>query len=310
MKTSPNCLACYGEDTVLWATARDAEYLTVKDLFQYYRCAQCDALSIDPVPRERLNEIYPNTYYSFVEPQHSFVLSVKNWLDERLFKKILNKLPGNSLSVLDVGGGAGWQLNNLRNIDSRIKKTYLVDLDQDAEKLARANGHEYFCGGIEQYKTEIKFDLIVMLNLIEHVGDPLFVLKKIRSMLHSKGIAIIKTPNYDALDARIFRHTNWAGYHCPRHWVLFTKKSFAMLVEQAGLCVEEFSYTQGASFWAASILFWMERRRWISITKERPVGSHPLFGIFSMIFAAFDFIRRPFVKTSQMFFILGVKTKD
>lgn len=310
MKTSPHCLACYGTDIHPWTTAMDAEYLTVKDLFKYYQCLHCNALSIDPVPHERLNEIYPSTYYSFVEPQHSFVLSVKTWLDKRLFKKVLKKIPGKTLRVLDVGGGAGWQLNSLRDIDSRITKTYLVDLDKNAEKLAQENGHEYFCGGIEHYTTDVKFDLILMLNLIEHVSDPLFVLKKIKSLLATNGITLIKTPNYAALDAKIFRHSNWAGYHCPRHWVLFTKESFTKLVEQAGLCVKEFSYTQGAPFWAASILFWMEKRGWISITKERPVGFHPLFGLLSMIFATFDFIRRPFAKTSQMFFMLGVKAND
>lgn len=310
MKTSPHCLACHGTDLHPWATATDAEYLTVTDIFKYYRCMHCDALSIDPVPRERLNEIYPSTYYSFVEPQHSFVLSVKAWLDKLLFKKIINKIPGKALNVLDVGGGAGWQLNSLRNIDSRITKTYLVDLDKDAEKLAHSNGHEYFCGGIEQYETAVKFDLILMLNLIEHVSDPLFVLKKIKSLLNSSGMAIIKTPNYASLDAKIFRRRNWAGYHCPRHWVLFTKECFTNLVEQAGLCVKEFTYTQGAPFWSASVLFWMEKRGLISITKEQPVGDHPLFGLLSMVFAAFDFIRRPFSKTSQMFFILSVKAND
>lgn len=304
MKNSPKCLACGATEVMAWASAKDAEYLTVNDTFQFYRCECCHVLFIDPVPFECLNVIYPSNYYSFVSPKRSFVLSVKNWLDQRIFKKLFAQLPGKSLNVLDIGGGAGWQLNILRTIEPRIAKTYLVDLDPHAEKLARQNGHEYFCGGIEDYETNIKFDFVLLLNLIEHVRDPAKVLIKLRSMLATDGMAIIKTPNYDALDARLFRHHNWAGYHCPRHWVLFTKESFENLALRAGLYVKHFSYTQGAPFWSASLLFWLSKKGLVKITSERPVFYHPLFGILSAGFALVDFIRRPFSKTSQMFFML------
>ncbi len=304
MKNSPKCLACDGTHVKPWASAKDAEYFAVNDTFQFYRCESCHVLFIDPVPSERLNVIYPSNYYSFITPKPSMVFAIKNWLDGRIFKKLFAQLPGESLNVLDIGGGAGWQLNILRTIEPRITKTYLVDLDPHAEKIARQNGHEYFCGGIEDYETNIKFDFVLLLNLIEHVKDPAKVLVKLRSMLSDNGIAMVKTPNYDALDARLFRHKNWAGYHCPRHWVLFTKESFENLASRAGLHVKHFSYTQGAPFWAASFLFWLSKSGIVKISRERPVFYHPLFGALSAGFALVDFIRSPFAKTSQMFFML------
>ena len=309
MKSLPKCLACGETNAAAWALATDAEYFTVNDTFQFYRCASCQVLFIDPVPADLLNTIYPSNYYSLVAPTSSIIFAIKNWLDQRIFKKIFSQLPGKSLNVLDIGGGAGWQLNMLRAIEPRITKTYLVDLDPQAEVLARQNGHEYFCGGIEDYETNIKFDFVLLLNLIEHVKDPAKVLIKLRSMLAPGGIAIVKTPNYDALDARLFRHKNWAGYHCPRHWVLFTKESFEKLVARTGLQVKHFSYTQGAPFWAASFLFWLSKAGLVNISKERPVVYHPLFGVLSAGFALIDFIRRPFAKTSQMFFMLGVESQ-
>src|SRR6185503_4372839 len=103
---------------------------------------------------------------------------------------------------------------------------------------------------------------------------------------------------------RVFRNHSWAGLHCPRHWVLFTRESFAKLAGEVGLRVRSASYTQGAPFWAASVLAWLAARRLVKITAQRPVVYHPLFGVFAAMFAALDFMRRPFAKTSQMFFVV------
>lgn len=303
--SQPQCLACHSRDTALWASAKDAEYRTTDDAFRFFHCASCDVLFIDPVPSDRLSEIYPANYYSFAPSSRSLVASIKQKLDTSVFRKILARVPGDTLRVLDVGGGAGWQLNTVRATDPRIKHTQIVDLDPGAAALAKENGHAYFCGRIEDFETTEKFDFVLLLNLIEHVDDPGKVLRKVASMLAPHGTVLVKTPNYDALDARVFRHQNWAGYHCPRHWVLFTRESFAALAAASGLDIREFSYTQGAPFWAASFLFWLERRGMVKVTRERPVVYHPLFPLFSASFAALDFARRPFAKTSQMFFVLG-----
>jgi 2-polyprenyl-3-methyl-5-hydroxy-6-metoxy-1,4-benzoquinol methylase len=297
----PACLACGARDAALWAQAIDGEYRATADVFRYLRCAACGVLFIDPVPRERLAEIYPANYYSFADPKDSFVQRVKRKLDGRRFGRLLRGIPGGALSVLDVGGGAGWELGWLRALDPRIRFTQVVDLDPSAEKTARENGHEYFCGRIETFTTEKKFDLILLLNLIEHVDDPGAVLLKMRELLAPAGLLLVKTPNTDSLDARIFRHKNWAGYHCPRHWVLFDRKNLCALAEKSGLRVREFSYTQGAPFWAASVIYRLFPR---GVTRERPVVFHPLFGLMCAGFAAFDILRSPFSRPSQMFLTL------
>src|SRR5438094_509184 len=136
MNNSPKCLVCGATDITIWASAKDAEYMTTDETFQFYRCSNCHVLFIDPVPVERLNIIYPNNYYSYASPKRSIVTMVKNWLDRRIFKKLFDQLPGESLRVLDIGGGAGRQLDILRTIERRISSTYLVDLDSNAKKLA------------------------------------------------------------------------------------------------------------------------------------------------------------------------------
>ncbi|HEY9610892.1 class I SAM-dependent methyltransferase [Allocoleopsis sp.] len=299
-----HCLACGCEQTEFWAEGQDREYKTIDDTFTFYHCLECDALFIHPVPRERLLEIYPSNYYSFTPTKKSLVHQVKNWLDGKIYRKIFKNLTGNNLKVLDVGGGEGWELTLIKEIDERVTFTQVVDIDTGAAELARKNGHQYFCGRIEDFGTADKFDLILLLNLIEHVENPYEVLKKIYNLLSQQGVILVKTPNYESWDAKIFRHLNWGGYHCPRHWVLFTKNSFEQVAERAGLKIQQAIYTQGAPFWASSVLFWLERHSLVSITREKPVVYHPLFLPLSAIFAVIDFVRGLFSKTSQMFFIL------
>jgi len=284
--------------------AHDVEYRSTADSFTYYRCNACGVLFIDPVPEHPLSQIYPPNYYSYAPPEKSPVHAVKSWLDRRFFGSLLKRLPGEPLRVLDVGGGAGWELLTLRNTDRRVQSTQIVDLDPAAAEIARKNGHHYFCGRIEDYETSERFDLIILLNLIEHVRDPGHVLRKVCALLSPRGLVLVKTPNYVSYDAALFRHHSWGGYHCPRHWVIFTQESFVQMVEKCGLAVRSVSYTQGASFWSASLLAWLAARGLVRITKPRPVFDHPLFGPLAAAFAALDFLRRPFARTSQMFFVL------
>jgi 2-polyprenyl-3-methyl-5-hydroxy-6-metoxy-1,4-benzoquinol methylase len=303
--SAPPCLACGATDSSRWARAHDIEYRTTTDEFDYRECRACGVLFIDPVPESRLAEIYPSNYYSYQAPGSSPVNALKSLLDRRFFRSILQRFAKADLSVLDVGGGAGWELSALKRSDARVSRTQVVDLDPGARELALANGHQYFCGRIEQFESRERFDLILLLNLIEHVSDPRQVLTKVSQLLSADGVVLIKTPNWQALDARIFRNASWAGLHCPRHWVLFTLESFRALAESCGLTVHSASYTQGAPFWAASSLAWLGERGVVRISPERPVVYHPAFGLLAAVFAALDFVRRPFAKTSQMFFVLG-----
>jgi SAM-dependent methyltransferase len=257
---------------------------------------------LDPMPLEALDRIYPANYYAYSGGQQSLVHRVKDRLDGRLFRQMLHRLPGDQLRVLDVGGGDGWLLTVIRSLDQRVRLTQVVDMDPEAEQLARRQGHEYFCGLVEDFKTDTRFDLILMLNIIEHVADPQTVLSRLRTMLTPTGVILMKTPNTNSLDARVLRHRDWGGYHCPRHWVLFDRETVTRLAGDAGLEVRRLTYTQGAPFWTVAVLAWLARRRLVSITSERPMVKHRLFPLLSAAFAAFDLTRSAVgARTSQMF---------
>ena len=141
----------------------------------------------------------------------------------------------------------------------------------------------------------------LMLNLIEHVADPLEVLQMAQSLLAPGGIIVIKTPNTDSWDARLYKKSYWGGLHCPRHWVIFSEKSFRLLLQSTALKIKKITYTQGAPFWAFSIIAALHRRKIVRISTKKPIIFHWLFAPISAVFAVFDFIRRPFAKTSQLF---------
>ncbi len=143
--------------------------------------------------------------------------------------------------------------------------------------------------------------MILLLNLIEQVDDPVAVLTSMKKLLAPGGKILAKTPNHDSLDARLFRDSSWGGYHCPRHWVIFTPESFAAAIERAGLKVDKIAFTQGAPFWAVSALEWLGRKGLVRIDRARPMCRHPLFGPLLAAFAALDMARKPFARTSQMF---------
>jgi 2-polyprenyl-3-methyl-5-hydroxy-6-metoxy-1,4-benzoquinol methylase len=297
----PECPICSRREVAGWARAQDVEYFTSPEWFDYYRCDSCDVLFMYPLPVDRLAEIYPSNYYAYAHTKTSLVQRVKSFLDRRRLRSVLAGLPGSELSVLDVGGGAGQVLDQARTADPRVRFTQIVDLDPDAEHIARAAGHEYTRCRIQEYSANRTFDLILMLNLIEHVEDPVFVLSKLGNMLSPQGRMLLKTPNFDSVDARLFRRRSWGGYHCPRHWTLFTAQSFERAARSTGLRVDRISYTQGAPFWAISIFDALRRADVVQASAETPAPFHPIIPFLQACFAAIDLVRSPFSRTSQVF---------
>lgn len=299
------CPCCESNVSKIWAIAKDYEYESTRDeKFNYQQCQDCDTIFLETMPIDRLSTIYPSNYYSFLEQPTGFIYRIKGLLDQFFFRRILKSIPGDSIRALDIGGGTGWVLDSLSSVEPRLNISQIVDIDPDAQQLAEAKGHRFFCGRIEDFESEEKFDLVLLLNIIEHVADPKEVLKKISDNLTDNGVAIIKTPNIDSLDARLFKNSYWGGLHCPRHWVLFSDRSIRPLINKSGLKIVSQSLTQGAPFWAWSILIWLQRRGIVKINKQRPVTQHPLHNTLQAIFAFFDFSRGIFSKTSQMMLVL------
>lgn len=305
MTISAPCPLCGLVTSHLHAHSEDVEYGTSSERFDFLTCIACDVIFVHPLKANALSEIYPRNYYSFASSARSNITKIKEWMDRRSFRRWLAELSTTQdLSVLDIGGGDGWLIDQLKLSGLSIGDATVVDIDSGIEERAVEKGHMFHFGPIETYVGSTdSMDVVLMLNLIEHVADPLAVLQAAQRLLKSTGRLIIKTPNTDALDARLFRHSNWGGYHTPRHFVLFNKPSFERLLEKAKLDVVCFEYTQGAPFWAVALTNKMANLGWISLDRNTGIHTHWVYKLNSIIFAIFDLFRKPFFKTSQMVFI-------
>lgn len=298
------CSNCQSHNHTHYTKTADMEYFTGKEEYDFYHCIHCDVIFIYPLPLNALDTIYPKNYYSFTGNTKGFSFRVKYRLDRFFLKRKLATLSQKELHVLDIGGGTGWLCDIIKKADHRVIETQIVDIDRQAQESAIQKGHLFFCGLIEQFETDKKYDVILMLNLVEHVANPEAVLLKAKALLSPNGIIIIQTPNHRSLDARLFRKSYWGGLHCPRHWIIFSRHSFLNLVHTCGLQVHQFSYTQGAAFWAVSILHTLRKWKLVKAEAAAPLVYHPAFSFISMLAALFDFLRKPFAPLSQMLLIL------
>ncbi len=288
----------------MWTRAHDVEYASVSDTFRYYLCEACDALSIHPLPAGRLDEIYPPTYYSFVgagEPveRRGPITAVKAALDRRQFARVSSLVRGDELRLLDVGGGSGAISARLVEASGGRAEATVVDIDPASIEAARARGLRGEVARFEDFETSERFHIVLMLNLIEHVANPIEVLVKARQLLVPGGVAWIQTPNFRAFDARLFRDRCWTGLHCPRHWVVFSTSGLESAIRRAGLEPRVIEHTQAGSFWASSLLA-LRRSRRPPETGLRPLVQSPLFLPLAAAGAGFDLATRRLRATSQV----------
>lgn len=88
-------------------------------------------------------------------------------------------------------------------------------------------------GGLaEQHYGDGTFDAIVMSHVLEHVHDPVQLLKECHRVLKKGGKLILITPNTYSFGHRIFKE-NWRGLEPPRHLNLFNSQSANKLLKLA-----------------------------------------------------------------------------
>ena len=105
-------------------------------------------------------------------------------------------------SLLDLACGDG-TLTSL--LAPSFKRVVGVDASNQHLGLARemlpeVEFHEAL---IEDFETEERFDTITMLNILEHVVDPVELLRKVAGHLSDDGILMVHVPNANAINRRL-----------------------------------------------------------------------------------------------------------
>jgi SAM-dependent methyltransferase len=153
-------------------------------------------------------------------------------------------------SFLEIGSAGGDVLQRLR--DQGVADVQGVEVSPDGAAAARAKGLRVFCGTLEEFETDDRFDVILMSHVIEHVLDPVGTVEKTFSLLKPGGVLYLETPNVGALDARIWG-AYWGLIHYPRHLCLFDRHTLRRLLVGAGFEVEKMSWEINSCGWALSV---------------------------------------------------------
>ena len=81
------------------------------------------------------------------------------------------------------------------------------------------------------------FDVVTMWHSLEHVHEPLMVLREAYQLLVPQGRLLIAVPNIDSWPYRWFGKS-WFGLDLPRHLTHFTPKTLRIMLECAGFRIE------------------------------------------------------------------------
>lgn len=237
-------------ECVLCGSKRQA-LVTNRNGFDIYRCDKCKLQYVYPFLTQSQVHAYYDTPTSREYRAASGQKPLKSEVDapvsgcgyrpqggrfrmseQRVIARwILRQTGGGRL--LEVGCGQGDLLAALE--ESGKFEVSGLDLDKSAIQYAASRGLDVAHGSLEEatYAPE-SFDVIVLWHVLEHVSDPIELLKLITSLLRPGGWFIGCFPTPEHLKAR-FNGPKWHYYCPPSHLWYFTKPSFRLICHLAGL---------------------------------------------------------------------------
>jgi len=219
------------------ANADDA-YFSRADLFlkKYTDVLQCQNKTIDyaidcylqmlaDVNYESVQFIQTGTYSSksfaevnkrvYENPEvmdyymHGLLLSQFLWTHHYkillFFERVIGEYSDSISNYLEVGGGHGLYISEAMKIVSDKARYSLVDISQRSVELSKmmiGDGKvSFFLTDVFDHHPDTEYDFITMGEVLEHVEDPVRLLKKIRSLLREDGRVFITAPtNAPAID--------------------------------------------------------------------------------------------------------------
>ncbi|MDO8497731.1 MAG: class I SAM-dependent methyltransferase [bacterium] len=185
-------------------------------------------LYLSPLPSKKEIETYYKTNFTY-----TVVPATVKRLRQRA-GHILEKLKSlnpDGISLLDIGSGYGYFLEE-------AKKTYMEGVGLEPSKKmyshSKKAGLQVVNSALEDYHPKNKFDFITLIQIIEHVENPLQFLKKVETLMNKDAVLYIETPN---LDSHLF-HFEKESYTFltpPDHLGIFSKKTFQELLSRTNL---------------------------------------------------------------------------
>ncbi|MCZ6766810.1 MAG: class I SAM-dependent methyltransferase [bacterium] len=232
-----SCRICGSEETVVWKKnsvgrrlrpedlrITDSGYGTTLGLLKCHRCGFIFAES------NELDELH-RLYEQLADPEYETTQDTRRLQMQWLLKLALETGPRNA-TLLDVGAGTGLLVREARDLGIDAAG---IEPSRALVEFARTRNRVDLHQGVLPHPelTGRKFDLVLLVDVIEHVENPLQLLMDCSELLVEGGRLIVVTPDVRSIAARLFGQRWW--HFRLAHVGYFSRKSLATAAAAAGL---------------------------------------------------------------------------
>ena len=135
------------------------------------------------------------------KPLHNFNPVRLKYIKDSIVKKYKNndkKRPLKNIRILDIGCGGGLLCEPLSKLGAEVVG---IDASEKNIKIAKLHSREnnlkinYFCASPENFKIKGKFDVILNMEIVEHVENVNFFLNQSTKFLKKEGLMFVATLN-------------------------------------------------------------------------------------------------------------------
>ncbi|MDQ6642894.1 MAG: class I SAM-dependent methyltransferase [Chloroflexota bacterium] len=215
----------------------DARDYISNESFVVGYCRRCKLYVTSPTPSEQsIAKFYPAGYYGTGSTGKRFTPAVEMLLgilyDFRVRQISKDRKPG---KVLDIGCGRGLLLDRLRK---RGWDPVGTELSETSASYARDVLH---LPVITKPFEEIgfkdgEFDLVILWHVLEHIHQPLPMLKEIGRILKPGGTLLVAVPNFGSWEAKMGRK-GWFHLDVPRHLTHFTPRTLRRALNEVDMTI-------------------------------------------------------------------------
>lgn len=214
------CPICHGSGKSLtkWSFRKSNTF--------YLACINCKSFFASKKATQEELLTYYSTYYS----QEN--LEVPEVARDSLAKTVLSfsKFRTSSNSICDLGFGAGALLDAAQ---AKNWKCVGSEYSSDAIAMGRSKGWEVHQGDLTPDALHGPYDVLTIIETLEHVQNPREFLACASARLRSGGLLYGTTPNSQSINSLVLKE-EWSVISFPEHPVLISKKALTLLLKETG----------------------------------------------------------------------------
>lgn len=252
------CPLCASNDSRFLFEAEDHNYGNA-GRWRVVRCNQCGLGYQNPrIPPQEVHRYYPKDYYTHDSRQFVRV----NWASRLLGTYVgvrLIRPPFHGARLLDIGSGTGELISQYNGLGWSAEG---FDVDHDAANCGRTRGALVTVAPslhAVAYESN-SFDAITMWDSLEHVAEPLSLLREALRILRPTGHLWIGAPDLDSWPSRLFRE-NWLHVAAPVHYTYWSEASLRYAANLLGLRVSSITIPRKTACTRLSTLYaWKHRK--------------------------------------------------